>query len=154
MFVYLFYFCLFIFLSLDRRVGRPEHEPPILENDLKNETAKPGEDATFVCSAISRGYPKFHFLKWKSSRNVSNGSDPFDFVDFKKSKFREIREVSKPHTGRRQVYTHRLIIHNVTLADEAKYTCVVGNSAGWVSKHAFLTVRGEGNLSLLSIVTV
>lgn len=97
-----------------------------------------------MCSAISKSYPKFHFLRWKTSINVSSDSDPFDFVDFKKSKFREIREVAKPHTENRQVYTHRLIIRNVTLADEAKYTCVVGNSAGWVSKHAFLTVQGKG----------
>lgn len=125
------------------KVGKQEHEPLILEDGLKNETSSPGDDATFVCSAISKSYPKFHFLRWKTSINVSSDSDPFDFVDFKKSKFREIREVAKPHTENRQVYTHRLIIRNVTLADEAKYTCVVGNSAGWVSKHAFLTVQDK-----------
>ncbi|XP_068688353.1 fibroblast growth factor receptor 4-like [Montipora foliosa] len=122
-------------------VARPaEHAPRILKKGLKNETARPGDDATFVCSAISRGYPKFHFLKWKPPENVSNGSDPFDFVDFRKSKFREIREVAKPHMGSRRIYTHRLVIYNVTSADEAKYTCMVGNTAGWVNKHAFLAV--------------
>lgn len=113
---------------------------------LKNVTAKTGDDASFVCSAISRSYPKFHFLKWISSKNVSNGSDPFNFIDFTKSRFVEIREAAKPHMGNRQVYTHRLIIRNVTLVDEAKYTCVVGNSAGWVSEHAFLTIQDEGKL--------
>lgn len=103
----------------------------------------PGEDVTFVCSALSKSHPEFHFLKWKSPKNVSNGSDPFEFVDFSKSKFREIREIAKQHTGQRQVYTHRLIVSNVTLADEAKYTCVVGNSAGYVSRHAFLTVLSQ-----------
>ncbi|XP_068709956.1 fibroblast growth factor receptor-like 1 isoform X2 [Montipora foliosa] len=121
-----------------------EQKPRILKKDLKNETARPGDDATFVCSAISRGYPKFHFLKWKPPENVSNGSDPFDFVDFRKSKFREIHEVAKPHMGSQRIYTHRLVIYNVTSADEAKYTCMVGNSAGWVNKHAFLTVDGKG----------
>jgi len=126
-----------------RRLVRREHKPGILERVLKNVTAKTGDDASFVCSAISRSYPKFHFLKWISSKNVSNGSDPFNFIDFTKSRFVEIREAAKPHMGNRQVYTHRLIIRNVTLVDEAKYTCVVGNSAGWVSEHAFLTIQDE-----------
>ena len=101
-----------------------------------------------MCSALSKSHPEFHFLKWKSPKNVSNGSDPFEFVDFSKSKFREIREIAKQHTGQRQVYTHRLIVSNVTLADEAKYTCVVGNSAGYVSRHAFLTVLSQEGRSI------
>ena len=101
-----------------------------------------------MCSALSKSHPEFHFLKWKSSINVSNGSDPFEFVDFSKSKFREIREIPRQHKGQRQVYTHRLIVRNVTLADEAKYTCVVGNSEGYVSEHAFLTVLSQEGRSM------
>ena len=97
-----------------------------------------------MCSAFSTSYPNFHFLKWKSAKNVSNGSEPYEFIDFGKSKFEEIRETAKPHIGNRQVYTHHLVIRNVTSADEAKYTCVVGSTAGWVSEHAFLAVLKKG----------
>lgn len=110
-----------------------EHKPRILDKALKNETANSGDDATFVCSAVSKSYPDFNFLKWKGPESVSK-------VNFRISKFREIREVAKPLIGRGRMYTHRLIIHNVTSADEAKYTCVVRNSAGWASRDVFLTV--------------
>lgn len=122
------------------RTIQPPVKPVILEGVLKNETATKGGDVTFVCSAFSTSYPNFHFLKWRSAKNVSNGSEPYEFIDFGKSKFEEIRETAKPHIGNRQVYTHHLVIRNVTSADEAKYTCVVGSTAGWVSEHAFLAV--------------
>lgn len=100
-----------------------------------------GEDVKFVCSAVARSHPDFHLLKWKQPSNVSNGTDPFDFVDFTKSKYQEIRETAKQHTGNRKLYTHRFIVRNVTLADEARYTCMVGNSAGYVSHNVFLTIK-------------
>ncbi|XP_068732946.1 immunoglobulin superfamily member 10-like [Montipora capricornis] len=127
----------------EERTPPAERKPRISEKDLKNETARPGDDATFVCSAISKGYPTFNFLKWKAPGNVSKVSYTFDLVDFSKSKFLEIREVAKPYKDSRRIYTHRFVIHNVTLADEGKYTCLVGNSAGWVHTHAFLTVDGQ-----------
>ena len=114
-----------------------EHKPRILDKALKNETANSGDDAMFVCSAVSKSYPDFNFLKWKGPESVSK-------VNFRISKFREIREVAKSLIGRERVFTHRLIIHNVTSADEAKYTCVVRNSAGWASRDAFLTVDEKG----------
>lgn len=101
-----------------------------------------------MCSAIAKSHPDFHFLKWKSSRNVSNGSELFEFVDFKKSKFQEFREIAKQHMGNRKIYTHRFIVRNVTLADEARYTCVVGNSVGFVSHHVFLTVMTQEGRSI------
>ena len=100
-----------------------------------------GEDVKFVCSAVARSHPDFHLLKWKQPSNVSNGTDPFDFVDFTKSKYQEIRETAKQHTGNRKLYTHRFIVRNVTFADEARYTCMVGNSAGYVSHNVFLTIK-------------
>lgn len=118
----------------------PEEKPKILRNVLKNETAMEGEDVTFVCSAVAKSHPDFHLLKWKPPRNVSNDTDPFDFVDFRKSKYQEIRESAKQHIGNRKLYTHRFIVRNVMLADEARYTCVVGNSAGFVSQNVFLIV--------------
>lgn len=118
----------------------PEEKPKILRKVLKNETAMKGEDVTFVCSAVAKSHPDFHLLKWKPSRNVSNSTDPFDFVDFRKSKYQEIREIAKQHVGDRKLYTHRFIVRNVTLADEARYTCLVGNSAGFVSQNVFLIV--------------
>ena len=130
--------------SFSERTPPVEHKPMILEKDLKNETARPGDGAMFVCSAISNGYPTFKFLKWKASYT-------FDFVDFSKSKFLEIREVAKPHKDSQRIYTHRFVIHNVTLADEGKYTCLVGNSAGWVHTHAFLTVHRQGIIVVLSL---
>lgn len=119
----------------------PERKPKILRHFLKNETAMEGEDVKFVCSAVARSHPDFHLLKWKQPSNVSNGTDPFDFVDFTKSKYQEIRETAKQHTGNRKLYTHRFIVRNVTLADEARYTCMVGNSAGYVSHNVFLTIK-------------
>ena len=139
--------CYFPYLERNRPILL-ELKPKILENVLKNVTATVGEDVTFVCSALTKSHPEFHFLKWKSSKNVSNGSDPFEFVDFSKSKFHEIREIARQHKGQRQVYTHRLIVRNVTLTDEAKYTCVVGNSGGYVSEHAFLTVLSQEGRSI------
>ena len=136
---------------LSERTPPAERKPRILEKDLKNETARPGDDATFVCSAISKGYPTFNFLKWKAPGNVSKVSYTFDLVDFSKSKFLEIREAAKPHKESRRIYTHRFVIHNVTLPDEGKYTCLVGNSAGWVHTHAFLTVDIQGIIVILSL---
>ena len=107
-----------------------------MKRDLKNETAKEGDDVTFVCSAVSNSHPEFRWYRW----NVSNHVDPLKSLDLKKSKFREIRESAKQYEGYEHVYTHRLVVFNVTTDDEAKYTCIVGNSAGYVSEHAFLTV--------------
>lgn len=47
----------------------------------------------FVCLVFSKSYLEFYFFKWKFFKNVLNGFDFLEFVDFFKLKFCEIWEI-------------------------------------------------------------
>lgn len=94
------------------------HKPIFKDGCLVNQTAYVGHTASFECRFISDLQPR---MRWVRHYSI-NGSETVKPVD---------ADITDPHI---------LVIDTVTEADEAWYSCIVGNLFGVSVRSAYLTV--------------
>lgn len=107
---------------------RVPHKPIFKDGYLTNQTVYVGGRARFECRFLSDLQPRMRWLRHYSI----NGS----YTDSSETPYVTPLESTDPNI----TDPHILVIDNVTEADEAWYSCIVGNSLGVSYRSAYLTV--------------
>lgn len=116
---------------------RVPHKPIFKDGYLTNQTVYVGGRARFECRFLSDLQPRMRWLRHYSV----NGS----YSDSSETPYVKPLESTDPNI----TDPHILIIDNVTEADEAWYSCIVGNSLGVDYRSAYLTVLPRKIIALI-----
>ncbi|KAL9983592.1 hypothetical protein ACROYT_G005788 [Oculina patagonica] len=115
---------------------------------IKNVTVYEGENATLLCKALSDSMPHFQWLRWFLSSNGSTNStieNPhYEVLKPDKQDWNQ-RLVLPQSSNKIDFHRSKLTLVNVTKKEEGKYTCIVGNSFGFVEEQAYVIVYKQND---------
>ena len=111
---------------------------------MENVTVHEGENATFLCRALSDSMPHFQWLRWHSSptNGTTNTTIEHPHYEVIKQKSQDSNEhLVLPRTNKKfDFHGVKMTLVNVTKKDEGKYTCIVGNAVGYAVVPAYVIV--------------
>ncbi|KAK3750967.1 hypothetical protein QZH41_000723 [Actinostola sp. cb2023] len=115
---------------------------PVL-HDIDNVTVWVGENATLECKAMSDSMPHFQWIRWFTPTfNATTNTTMHPYEVVKQTGQDSSRHILRPKSNKKFAFHGvKLILVNVSKADEGKYTCLVGNAVGYNIEHGYLIVR-------------
>ena len=118
---------------------RARAEPVVLPMD--NVTVHEGENATFLCKALSDSYPHFQWLRWHSSPSNGTTNSTLEHPHYEVVKLDQDEHLVLSKSSKFDFYGVKLTLVNVTEEDERKYTCIVGNAVGYAVEQAYIILK-------------
>ncbi|KAK3740391.1 hypothetical protein QZH41_003532 [Actinostola sp. cb2023] len=122
---------------------------PVL-HDIDNVTVWVGENATLECNATSVSIPHFQWIRWFTptfNATTNTTMRPYDVVN-KQIAQDSSRYILRPKSNKKFAFHGvKLMLVNVSKADEGKYTCLVGNAVGYNIEHGYLIVRSLSEMT-------